>query len=176
MKLDVLKIEDEIVRIVTVPYCVYAHSGIKTKGGAMVKCGVLSTLHGSKDYCCPYCVCANNGVAGHAPFPVVKLFIVVVISRRDGKPYLYNMPTAVFTQIQKLAKDARWGNPDRYDLHIRRSDVPYIQFEVLAKPWAPLSQQDLDIKNSIDLEWLKEASSPPKYTKGIIPEYEVVYK
>lgn len=174
MKYDFLKIEDEVVRIVTTPYCMYVHSGLRTKSGGFVKCGLFPSA--LKDYCCPFCNCGNNGASGRSTFPVAKIFIVVVISRRDGKPYLYKMPTAVFTQIQKLFKDPRWGSPENYDLHIRKTEDPYMQYLVTTKPPVPLTDQDLAIKNGVDLEWLKEMTAAPNYIRGIVPEYEVKFK
>ena len=48
-------------------------------------------------------------------------YAYIVLNRKDGKPYVYEAPLSVFKQIIAFATDPEYGDPEQYDLTIKRS-------------------------------------------------------
>lgn len=62
-------------------------------------------------------------------------YAYVVLSRKDGKAYVYEAPITVFRQIVAFATDPEYGSPEEYDLTIKMSgQKPNITYQVIASP------------------------------------------
>lgn len=141
------------VRLVTQPFQYLVHR-YKKEGdqgyGQKVYC---SKIHGS----CPLC--------DNMPDNKAKArWLLGVISRRTGKFQILDISYLVFSQIKKLAKNTqRWGDPQKYDVDIvvdkKGGASGYYSVQPVSKE--PLSAQDQQIKDSVDLDELKSKVTPP---------------
>lgn len=86
-----------------------------------------------------------------------------VIDRKTQSYKLLDVSVSVFKSIQELARDEDWGDPSQYDVDIKvdKQGGPSAYYSVIAKPKKPLSPSDLEIKQQVDLEFLKKLCTPP---------------
>jgi hypothetical protein len=103
---------------------------------------------------CPLCA------AGDKPS---RRWLIGVISRKTGTFKLLDISYAVFSQIQKYAKNTqRWGDPTKYDIDIvvDKNGGPTGYYAVQPIPKEPLSVADQTIKDSVDFDDLKRRVTP----------------
>lgn len=83
-------------------------------------------------------------------------YAYIILSRKDKKPYVYETPITVFRQIVSYAKDPDYGNPEEYDLTIKKNgEGRNVQYQVVASPKRiPLSKEELESigKSGLSLE------------------------
>lgn len=59
----------------------------------------------------------------------------LVLSRKDGKPYIFEAPITVFRQIVGYATNEEYGDPMKYDLTIKKEGTaPQVTYTVIASP------------------------------------------
>ena len=140
------------VRLVTRPYQYLVHKYKKDPGnpkdfGTKVSC---SAIHGS----CPLCTQGDKAK---------PRWLLGVIERKSGTYKILDVGYAVFQQIRKLAKNAKWGDPTKYDLDVlvdpHGGATGYYTVQPLSKE--PLTAQDQVIRDNADLEELKRRVTPP---------------
>lgn len=138
------------VRLITQPFQYLVHK-YKKEGdpgfGMKVQC---SAIHGS----CPLCS------AGDKAKP---RWLLGVISRKTGTYKILDISFAVFSQIRKLAKNPKKGEPMKYDLNIEvdKNGGATGYYSVQSYDKEPLSAADQVIKDSVDFDDLKRRVTPP---------------
>ena len=140
------------MRLVTQPFQYLTHK-FKKEGdpgfGQKVYC---SSIHND----CPLCA------SGDKP---KRRWLLGVISRKTQAYKILDISWAVFSDIQKLAKNtARWGDPTKFDIDVvvDKNGGATGYYTVQPLPKEPLSAADQAIKdNYMDLEDLKRRVTPP---------------
>jgi hypothetical protein len=143
---------DNELRLVTQPYQFLIHKYKKDPNdkkdfGQKVYC---SAVHGS----CPLCTLGDKAK---------PRWLLGVISRKTNTYKILDISFAVFSQIRKLAKNAKWGDPTKYDINIvvdkNGGPTGYYSVQPLSKE--PLSAADQLIKDNVDSDELKRKVTPP---------------
>ena len=137
------------VRLVTQPfqYLVHKFKREDDKGyGQKISC---SAVHGS----CPLCDTGDKAKAR---------WLIGVISRKTNTYKVLDISFAVFSQIRKLAGNAKWGDPGKYDIDIvvDKNGGATGYYTVQPIPKEPLSASDQQIKDNADLDDLKRRVTP----------------
>jgi hypothetical protein len=81
-------------------------------------------------------ICQGEGCVLCAKGSKVKYkYAYAILSRKDGKAYVYEAPITVFRQIVTFATNPEYGNPEEYDLTIKMSgQKPNIVYQVVPSP------------------------------------------
>jgi hypothetical protein len=141
------------VRLVTQPYQYLVHKCKKDKDskdpkdfGQKVSC---AQLNGS----CPLC---DEGDRAK------PRWLLGVISRKDGAYKILDISYAIFSQIRKLAKNPKKGDPMKYDLNIEvdPNGGATGYYSVQSYDKEPLSAADQLIKDNVDFEDLQRRVTP----------------
>jgi len=138
------------LRLVTKPFQYWVHKW-KEEGmqgfGEKVYC---SKFHGS----CPCCDTEDK--------PKRRWF-TGVIDRKTGTYKILDMGVAIYQKIQGYSRDEDWGDPSQYDIDVvvDKQGGATGYYNVIAKPKQPLSDEDVEIKQNVDLESLKRKCLPP---------------
>lgn len=145
------------VRLVTAPFQYLVHKYKKDANnpkdfGQKVGCSIMN---GS----CPLCEMGDKAK---------PRWFYGVIDRKTGLYKVLDVSFAVFSQIRKLARNQRWGDPTKYDVNIEvdkhaPSPAQYYTVQPLGKE--PLSATDQTIKDNADLDDLKRRCTPPTAEK-----------
>jgi hypothetical protein len=158
-----LKSGENTVRILTQPYQYWYHSYKEREEdpgfGTKIKC---SLENGE----CPLC---DEGVKRKR-----KWYIGII--DRDTETYkILDMAWGILLSLQKYSEDTRWGDPRQYDINIVVDKTAGAQgyYTVLAIPHSPLSKEDEEIKENIDLEVLDRLCAPPTVDKVLTKIKEV---
>ncbi len=139
------------LRLITQPFQYLVHKykkDDKDKFGQKVSC---SAIHGS----CPLCAMGDKAK---------PRWLLGVISRKTGTYKILDISFAVFSQIRKLANNAKhWGDPTKYDIDIvvDKNGGATGYYSVQGLPKEPLSAADQKIKDDVDLDDLKRRVTPP---------------
>ncbi len=139
------------VRLLTQPFQYFVHKYKKegdTGFGQKVQC---SAIHGS----CPLCATGDKAK---------PRWLLGVISRKTNTYKILDISFAVFSQIRKYAKNAKFGDPTKYDINIEVDKnggaTGYYSVQALGKE--ALSAADQVIKDTVcDLDDLKRRVTPP---------------
>jgi len=140
-----------VVRIVTKPYQYWSHKYKENENdpgfGDKVMC---SSYHGS----CPLC---DQKVRRS------RRWFIGVIDRKTQSYKVLDMSRSICQDVQKLSRDEEWGDPGNYDIDIvvDRDAGPQGYYTVIPKPPKPLSQEDVETKQGIDLGELERKCTPP---------------
>jgi hypothetical protein len=138
------------LRLVTQPFQYLVHK-YKKEGdpgfGQKVQC---SAIHGS----CPLCATGDKAK---------PRWLLGVISRKTESYKILDISFAVFSQIRKLAKNPKKGDPTKYDINIEvdKNGGATGYYSVQSYDKEPLSAADQVIKDSADLDDLKRRVTPP---------------
>jgi hypothetical protein len=140
------------LRIITQPYQYLVHKVKKDPSnpkdfGQKVSCSQIS---GS----CP--LCDENDKAK-------PRWLLGVISRKDNTFKILDISYAIFSQIRKLAKNPKKGDPTKYDINIEvdKNGGATGYYSVQSYDKEPLSAADQLIKDSVDLTDLQRRVTPP---------------
>lgn len=139
------------VRLVTKPFQYWVHK-YKEEGmqgfGEKVYC---SKFNGS----CPVCDLDNK--------PKRRWF-AGIIDRKTNTYKILDMGVAIYQKVQGYSRDEDWGDPSQYDIDIvvDKNGGATGYYNVIAKPKKPLSDEDVAIKQNVDLESLKRKCLPPQ--------------
>ncbi len=138
------------VRILTQPHQYLVHKYKKngdTGFGQKVQC---SAVHGS----CPLCAMGDKAK---------PRWLLGVISRKTGTYKILDISFAVFSQIRKLNKNPKFGDPTKYDVNIEvdKNGGATGYYSVQAYNKEALSAADQVIKDNIDFDDLKRRITPP---------------
>lgn len=148
LKLD--KGENE-VRLVGKPYQYSVHT-YKREGapasdyGQKIKCtGDTKT--------CPLCLAGSK--------PKARWYMLA-ISRKSNKAKILDVGQALFSQIGNLARHARWGTPDKYDMNIQVNPKGGATGYYAAMPIekSPLSAEDMKLIDDFDQDELSRRCTP----------------
>lgn len=147
-----------LVRVITQPYEYWSHrfkpANSTASFGDKVSC---SSFHGS-------CVLCDQGNKAS------KRFIAGVIDRKTGTYKVLDISPTLFRLIQGFNRDEDYGNPERYDMDIKvnKKAIPSAYYSLIPKPPKPLSENDLEIKSTADVDSLKARCAPatPEQVKG----------
>jgi len=143
-----------IVRIITPPHQYNVHR-YKRDGdpgfGHKIMC---SKVNGA----CP--LCALGDVAK-------RRWFLGVIDRKTRSYKILDVGISVFKSIQGLTRDDEWGDPSRYDLDIKvdPNGGASNYYSITPKIPKPLSADDIQIKDMVDVEGLKRLCTPPSSAK-----------
>jgi hypothetical protein len=138
------------VRLITQPFQYLVHK-YKKEGdpgfGMKVQC---SAIHGS----CPLCATGDKAK---------PRWLLGVISRKTNTYKILDISFAVFSQIRKLAKNPKKGDPMKYDLNIEvdKNGGATGYYSVQSYDKEALSGTDQVIKDSVDFDDLKRRVTPP---------------
>jgi hypothetical protein len=141
---------DNEVRIVTAPFQYITHK-FKKEGdpgfGQKVGC---SMINGS----CQLCEMPDNKAK--------QRWFYGVIDRKTGTYKVLDVSFAIFSKIRDLARNAKWGDPTKYDINIlvKKGAAPNDYYNVQSLPKEPLSATDQQIKDNADLDDLKRRCTP----------------
>lgn len=138
------------IRILTQPHQYLVHKYKKngdTGFGQKVQC---SAVNGS----CPLCATGDKAK---------PRWLLGVITRKDNTYKILDISFAVFSQIRKLNKNPKFGDPTKYDVNIEvdKNGGATGYYSVQAYSKEALSAADQVIKDSIDFDDLKRRVSPP---------------
>jgi len=138
------------IRLLTQPHQYLVHKYKKdgdTGFGQKVQC---SAIHGS----CPLCAGGDKAK---------PRWLLGVISRKTNSYKILDISFAVFSQIRKLNKNPKFGDPTKYDINIEvdKNGGATGYYSVQAYSKEPLSAADQVIKDSIDFDDLKRRVTPP---------------
>lgn len=139
------------IRLLTQPFQYFVHKYKKegdTGFGQKVQC---SAIHGS----CPLCATGDKAK---------PRWLLGVISRKTNTYKILDISFAVFSQIRKYAKNAKFGDPTKYDINIEVDKnggaTGYYSVQALGKE--ALSAADQVIKDTVcDMDDLKRRVTPP---------------
>ena len=86
-----------------------------------------------------------------------------MIDRKTGTYKILDMGVAIYQKVQGYSRDEDWGDPSQYDVDIvvDKNGGATGYYNVIAKPKKPLSDEDVEIKQNVDLESLKRKCLPP---------------
>jgi hypothetical protein len=141
-----------VVRIVTKPHQYWYHKYKEQETdpgfGDKIMC---SKFHGS----CPLC---------DAKVRRSRRWFVGVIDRRTQSYKILDMSRTIYQNIQKFSRDEDYGDPGRYDVDIvvDKNAGPQGWYTVIPKPPKPLSQEDVAIKQGLEVQELIDKCSPPE--------------
>ena len=138
------------IRLLTQPHQYLVHKYKKngdTGYGQKVQC---SAIHGS----CPLCAQGDKAK---------PRWLLGVISRKTGTYKILDISYMVFSAIRKLNKNAKFGDPTKYDINVEvdKNGGATGYYSVQAYSKEPLSAADQDIKDKIDFDDLKRRVTPP---------------
>jgi hypothetical protein len=143
-----------ILRIITPPFQHMVHK-YKREGdpgfGQRIMC---SAFHGS----CPVCDLGDKAK---------RRWFLGVIDRKTKAYKILDVSIAVFKSIQNLTREDDWGSPEKYDIDIKvdPNGGATGYYTVMPKMPKPMSADDIELKDMVDLEDLKKRSSPPSVEK-----------
>lgn len=142
------------IRLVTKPFQYWVHKW-KEEGmqgfGEKVYC---SKFHGS----CPCCEAEMD-----PPNRPKRRWFAGIIDRKTGTYKILDMGVAIYQKVQGYSRDEDWGDPSQYDVDVvvDKQGGATGYYNVIAKPKKPLSDEDVAIKQNVDLESLKRKCLPP---------------
>lgn len=143
-----------VIRVITPPFQYIQHR-YKREGdpgyGQRVMCSIT---HGS----CPLCALGDKAK---------RRWLLGVIDRRTKAYKVLDISIAVFKQVQALTRDDEWGDPSRYDVDIKvdPNGGATGYYTVTPKIPKPLSADDTEIRDMLDLDDLKRRCAPPEPSK-----------
>lgn len=141
--------ENEL-RLVTQPFQFLVHKYKKDEADKFGQKVYCSAIHGS----CPLCDMGDNAK---------PRWLLGVISRKTNTYKILDISYAVFSQIRKLAKNPKWGDPTKYDINVivDKNGGATGYYSVQPVPKEALSAADQVIKDNVDLDELKRKVTPP---------------
>lgn len=150
-----LRLEEgsNVVRLVTKPHQYIVHKGVKKVGdkgfGQKVYCS-NPTGEGS----CPCCDLGSKAS---------QRWFIGVIEEKSNQYKILDISYQVFSQIRKLARNPKWGDPIKYDIDIvvDKNGGPTGYYAVQPTPHTPLSQEAQKARDNADVEGLKRKVMPP---------------
>lgn len=143
---------ENIVRLITKPYQYLVHKWKENENdkgyGDKIKCSIA---HGS----CPLCE------KGDIP---EQRWYIGAIDRKTQTFKIMDITKSIFRGIRNLNDNERWGDPGHYDICIVKDSEAGSNgyYTVQPLPKEPLSENDVKIKQSVDVEALLERCQPPK--------------
>ncbi len=138
------------VRLITKPFQYWTHKW-KEEGmqgfGEKVYC---SKFHGS----CPCCDAEDR--------PKRRWF-AGIIDRKTGTYKILDMGVAIYQKVQGYSRDEDWGDPSQYDIDIvvDKNGGATGYYNVIPKPKSSMTDDDLKLKQDVDLDALKRKCLPP---------------
>jgi hypothetical protein len=153
--------ENEI-RLLTAPYQYVTHKykkvGAGTKDyGEKVGC---TMIHGS----CQLCDAAEamEDDAAKRDAKAKQRWFYGILDRKTGAYKILDVSYAVYSGIRDLARNAKWGDPTKYDINIlvKKDAAPNEYYTVQPIPKEPLTAAEQSIKDKADLEDLKRRCQP----------------
>lgn len=147
------------LRIITDPYQ-YVEHRYKAEGdkgyGDRIRCSAVA--YGS----CPICD-MRDPKTGKQLYPPKKRWLLGVIDRKTNTPKILDISKSVFMALKKFNSNERIGDPKKYDINIEvdKNADPVNYYSVQNYPKEPLSEADVELKKSFNLESLKKRCVPP---------------
>lgn len=141
-----------IVRIVTAPnqYSVHRYKKESDPGfGQRVMCAGKGP-----GFSCPLCDLGDKAK---------RRWLLGAIDRKTQTYKILDVGIAVLKAIQELTRDDEWGEPIKYDINIQvdPNGGATNYYHVTPKLPKPLSANDVQIRDTIDLEDLRRRCVPP---------------
>lgn len=140
------------IRLITNPFQYLVHKYKKDANnpkdfGQKVGCSIM---HGD----CPLCAQGDKAK---------QRWFYGVIDRKTGHYKVLDVSYAVFSQIRKLARNQRWGDPTKYDINIEvdKNAAPPQYYTVQPLGKEALTAAEQQIKDNADLDDLKRRCTPP---------------
>lgn len=92
-----------------------------------------------------------------------RRWLLGVIDRKTKSYKILDIGISVFKAIQQLTRDDEWGEPIKYDIDIKvdPNGGATNYYNVMPKIPKPLSADDIQIKDMLDVEELKRRCLPP---------------
>ncbi len=139
-----------VVRVITSPY-VYTVHRYKKEGDPGFGQRVMCSAAGGS---CALCALGDKPK---------RRWLLGVIDRKTKSYKILDISVAVFKAIHQLTRDEEWGEPIKYDLDIKvdPNGGASAYYQVMPKIPKPLSADDIQIKDMLDLEELKRRCLPP---------------
>lgn len=164
-----LQVGSNLVRFLTKPYQYKAHNFIvngKPSYGQKLQC---PNYDGADP--CPLCK------EGHSS---KSRWMIGVLARSTNCIYILDINTDIFCQVQNLSRELVWGNPETYDMNINFSydyESNKEKHVVVPYPKSELTSNEIDVKKSIDLNYLAELCKFPVSLISIVEnkEYKSVF-
>jgi hypothetical protein len=91
------------------------------------------------------------------------MYLFWVLDRATGTAKAIDVSYQIFSQIKQLSQDPDWGNPENYDLSIGKnpsSRGPSDYYTVLPVPNTTLSVADQQVRDTVDLDYLRKRTEP----------------
>lgn len=119
-------------------------------------------------------------------YPVQTKYVAIVISRKDGKPYILKGSKAVLGYIKGLEEDPDWGNYREFDVNIKGTGKgTERRYQPSAIPrkeeTAKLTPEEEELLVSFGMDKLEKMTQPNEYAtivkkltgseEGTIPEF-----
>lgn len=139
-----------VLRVITSPFQYTVHR-YKKEGdvgfGQRVMC---SAANGS----CSLCALGDKAK---------RRWLLGVVDRKTKAYKILDIGISVFKAIQQLTRDDEWGEPIKYDIDIKvdPNGGATNYYNVMPKIPKPLSADDIQIKDMLDVEELKRRCLPP---------------
>ena len=154
-----LKNGDNRIRFLTNPFYYYMHKYLpenadKSQFADKIKC---SMANGS----CVICDLAES--TGNKKLNRIKRYYAGVIDRRTASYKVLDISPGLYSKLQTIFRDEDWGDLTQFDITItvdENAASPANYYAVVPKPKAPLSAGDLEVKKAVDIEDLKQKSTP----------------
>jgi hypothetical protein len=142
---------EAVFRVISKPFKYPVHKNVRAEGETKGRKFPCSKENGS----CPLCD------AGLEP----KLqYMLGVIDRATGTYKVIDIGWGIFSQIKGYANSKIWGDPSRFDIMVMKNPAskgPADYYLCQPVPPSPLSIADQQIRDNIDLEYLRNKTSPP---------------
>ena len=165
-----LKNGDNQVRFLTNPFYYYMHKYIpegapESTFADKIKC---SMANGS----CVICDLAES--TGNKKLKRIKRYYVGLIDRKTQSYKVLDIAPGLYSKLQTIFRNEAWGDLTQFDITITVKDgaPPADYYSAVPLPPKPLSAGDLEVKKLVDVEDLKQKSTPsdPAYTVKRVSE------
>ena len=116
---------------------------------------------------CPLCKMATE--ENREDLECKDRYMMAVLSRKDGRIKILEFGPGVYKDIGGYNNHKHWGSPETYDLDIvvNKHGDPKSYYTVKALPPvpSPLTEEELALKMSFDMDVLKRLCTPPRPEK-----------
>jgi hypothetical protein len=164
-KLEFIRLSqgESTMRIITLPHKHAVHKNVRVEGEAKGREFPCSKENGS-------CVLCDAGL------PVKTKYMLGVIDRSTNTAKVIDIGWGIYSVIKGYANGKIWKDPQTWDLSISRNPAstgPNDYYTVQPIPHTPLSITDQQIKDSFNLEFLRNRTQPakPEFVADLFNKY-----
>lgn len=141
------------IRVVTEPYQYLSHK-YKEEGDSGFGEKIRCSGPGRDDKFCPVCALESKAK---------RRWLVGVIDRSNNTYKVLDFSVAVYTALKNFKNNRKYGLPTKYDIDINVDSQAGAMgfYTVMASPPEPMSEADIKLAQSANLDYLMRMCTPP---------------